>query len=80
MFLIDMIEPIYFFISLFIGFLLTYVFTPKPKLVIQFPTIHNTGRITYKDDSGSCYKYRHVRITCPKNKKKIKSHVIQQNK
>ena len=78
MFLLDMIEPTFFFLALAIGFFLTYIFTPQPKVIVQYPTIHNTGKITYKDDSGSCYKYRHVVVPCPKNKDEISTHVIQQ--
>ena len=76
--ILNFIEPKVFFISLFVGFFLVYIFTPTAKVVFQYPTIYNTGKITYEDDTGQCYKYRHVSIPCPKNKKEIKSHIIQQ--
>ena len=46
-----------FMITLGIGFLLVYVYQPKPKIVIRYPTPENLENIIYTDDSGLCYKY-----------------------
>lgn len=79
MFLIDRIIPIYFFISLAIGFFLTYVFTPTPKVLFKFPTPQTVDQITYKDQADNCFKLNAHEITCPSNKDLIYSIPPQQN-
>lgn len=70
MFLIDKIEPFYFFIALFVGIFLTYIYTPSPEIIFVFPTPDNEDSI-YTDDSNNCYKYKSIKIQCPSNKKLI---------
>ena len=70
MFLIDKIEPLYFFITLFIGLFITYLYTPPPEIIYIFPTPDNTETI-YKDESHNCYKYNALKVDCPSNKKLI---------
>ena len=70
MFLIDKIEPLYFFMALFIGIFLTYINTPPPEIICVFPTPDNEDTI-YKDNSDSCYKYKSIHVKCPDNKKLI---------
>lgn len=61
------VDIFYFFISLFIGFFLVYITSPKPKVIVKYPTVKNAGKILYKDDSGVCYKYRAVEVDCNNN-------------
>lgn len=77
MFLIDKIEPLYFFISLFIGLFITYTFTPDPEVIIKFPTPENAGKIIYKDNSDNCFKFKSNEVKCPSDNSKIKSIPIQ---
>ena len=79
MFLIDRIIPIYFFISLAIGFFLTYIFTPAPKVIFKFPTPDTVDDLTYKDQSNNCFKLKADEITCPANKDLIYSIPPQHN-
>lgn len=72
------IIPIYFFISFFIGLFFVYISTPKPKVIIKYPTPENAGKIIYKDNSDICYKYISKEVNCPKNPKKINIIDIQQ--
>lgn len=65
------INPIAFFIALFVGFLFAYITTPTPEVVIKMPTPDNAGKVVYEDDAGTCYKYRAKQVKCPKDKKKI---------
>ena len=71
MFLFDKIIPIYFFVALFVGFLMTYAFTPPPEIIYKFPTPDNAKEVIYQDKANHCFKYKSSEITCPKNKKDI---------
>jgi len=72
MFLLEYIEPIYFFISLFIGLLLVYSIQPQPEILIKYPTPDNAGKIIYKDNADVCYIYESEEVKCPLDKSKIK--------
>lgn len=71
------IEPLYFFIALFVGMFLTYILTPIPDIIIKYPTPENAGNIIYKDSADTCYKYKATEVNCPNDKSKIKSMEIQ---
>jgi len=58
------IDIFYFFISVFFGFFLVYITSPKPKVLIKYPTLKNAGKILYEDDKGVCYKYKAVEVDC----------------
>ena len=75
----DRIDPFYFIISFGIGVFLSYIFKPEPKIVIQYPTPENAGKITYVDDAGVCYRYKAINVSCPSDKSKIKKIEIQNN-
>ena len=77
MLLINKIIPLYFFLSLFIGFLLTYSFTPPPKVVYKYPTPDNIKDLVFKDKVDNCYKYKTTNIKCPLDKSKIYEIPIQ---
>lgn len=61
------VDIFYFFISLFIGFFLVYITSPKPKVIVKYPTVKNAGKILYEDDNGVCYKYRAIEVDCNNN-------------
>ena len=77
MILLDKIHPLYFFISLFIGLLLTYSTTPQPDIIVKFPTPENAGKIIYKDDSENCFKFMSKQVYCPKDISNIKKIPIE---
>ena len=79
MFPFEYIDPFYFLIALAVGLLYTYVTSPKPEIVIKYPSPDNAGKITYVDDAGVCYKYKVVPTSCPYEKTQIKSVPIQQS-
>lgn len=68
-----------FFLSLCIGLFYCYLTTPQPEVILKFPTPFNAGKIMYKDNSDTCYKYKATKETCPKDKKLIKAQPIQEN-
>ena len=71
------IIPLYFLISFCIGMFFVYLSTPKPKVIIKYPTPQNAGKVIYKDNSGVCYKYMAEEVKCPSNTKEIKMFDIQ---
>ena len=60
------VDILFILLGLFIGFFIVYVTTPKPKIVIKYPTIDNINDTTYVDKNGTCYKYYAKEIPCPK--------------
>ena len=66
-----------FFIALAIGLFLTYIFAPPKRIIIKWPTPENAGKLIYKDNAESCYKYNANEIPCPNDISKIKTHIIQ---
>lgn len=73
----DYINITAFFIALAIGLFFTYIFAPKKKMIIKWPTPENAGKLIYKDFSDLCYKYNANEIPCPDDKSMIKNNVIQ---
>jgi len=70
------INPLFFFIGLFIGFFIIYIKSPIPEIIIQYPTPKNAGKIIYKEKDDVCYKYKMKQVSCPKDKsilKKVKN-------
>ncbi len=73
----DYIDIKAFFIALFVGILITYVFAKPKKILIKWPTPENAGKLIYKDNAESCYKYKAKEIECPDDKSLIKTNDIQ---
>jgi hypothetical protein len=68
----DKIKIIYFIAAFAFGLFLTYITSPKPNIVIKFPTPSNSGKITYKDKANNCYKYEASKLECPADSSLIK--------
>lgn len=56
-----------FFISFIVGIFYVYISSPKPKIIIKYPTPYNADKIIYKSDSGDCYKFKMEETNCNKN-------------
>ena len=80
MILLTKIKPFYFFVSLFIGFLFTYLFTPMPDVIYQYPNPSNEDKLVYIDKTKSCFKYKSEEVECPKNKNKIFEYPVHPTK
>ena len=61
--LLNKLNPYAFIIALCIGILYSYLIHPSPTVIIKYPTKENSP--IYKDNSGSCYKYRVDDTPCP---------------
>ena len=62
------IDIFYFFISLFMGFILVYLTSPKPKIIFKYPTLDNISNMKFIDENNVCYKYKPVEIKCDLSK------------
>jgi hypothetical protein len=67
MFIINNINPKWFFLSLSLGLLIVYCSTPNPEIIIKYPTPENSNRTVFSDDSDNCYKFITDEIKCPKS-------------
>lgn len=53
-----------FIIAFAIGIFYVYISTPKPKIVIKYPTPYNSNKIVYRNDNDVCYKYMVEEVKC----------------
>jgi hypothetical protein len=58
------IIPIYFFLALSITFMVLYIITPLPKVIVKHPDPKNLKSDLYIDDNGVCYRYKRKEIKC----------------
>jgi hypothetical protein len=72
----DKIRPLYFFLAFAVGILYCYIVSPKPQLIMKFPSPYNAGKITYTDKADNCYKYKADKVDCPTDASIIKDQPI----
>lgn len=60
------IDLFIFSVSLFIGLFFVYMYAPKPHVIIKYPTLKNSDKLTFIDESNKCYKYVPKVTNCPK--------------
>ena len=65
------LDPLYFFVALCFGFFMTYIFTPSPTIIYQYPTPDTVKDTTYIDAGKHCFKYASREVSCPNDRKKI---------
>lgn len=53
-----------FFIAFMLGILYIYISSPKPKVIIKYPTPYNAEKIMYQSESGDCYKFKVEEVKC----------------
>lgn len=58
------IIPFYFILSVFFGFLILYLLSPKPQIIVKKPNINSEISDLYIDDNNVCYKYKRQEINC----------------
>lgn len=62
-----MLDVFYVILGMFIGMFILYV-KHDPKITTKhIPTIENSGKVTYIDNDGVCYKYKKKPVSCTKN-------------
>lgn len=65
-----------FLLAFAFGIFLCYINQPKKKILIKHPTPENAGKIIYKDEDDSCFKYHAQEIQCPADVTKILEHPL----
>lgn len=65
------INSLWMLYGFLLGILILCVMKKKTKVLIQYPTPYNAGKIQYKDSLNRCFKYNSVRTICSKNNKVI---------
>jgi len=76
--LLRKINPLLFFISFAFGLFMCYITNPKPNIIIKYPTPENSGKIIYKDNANTCYKYESKEVDCSKNTNIIENPIQNQ--
>ena len=62
----DFLHPFAFLTALAIGIFYIYITTPPKRIVYKYPTPDNVNKILYRDDAGTCYKYKMIESPCLK--------------
>ena len=66
-----------FVVSLAVGMFLVYLYTPRPEVILVYPTPDNVDAIQYKDKSGSCFGFRATKVPCPDRKGAVRRYPVQ---
>lgn len=74
--MLSKIHPIYFILAFTVGLLFCYLTHPKPQVVMKFPSPYNAGKIVYKNNDESCYKFKADKVSCPRDQKLIKAQPV----
>lgn len=43
---------------------------------MKFPSPYNAGKIVYKNNDESCYKFKADKVSCPRDQKLIKAQPV----
>lgn len=71
------IDYFYFFLSFCVGLIIVNCITPKPEIIIKYPTPYSANKQKYKDKTGNCFVYKAESVNCPTDKSLIKDHQIE---
>lgn len=66
-----------FLISFAIGLFFIYIMGPDMKKIVVFPTIENSGKVQYQDNSDNCFVYKPTEVKCPSDTSLIHNIPIQ---
>lgn len=67
-----------FIISFAIGIFAVYInCNAEKRKIIVYPTPDNIDQIQYKDDSGTCFKFKQTQVNCPVDTKDISKILAQ---
>tara|TARA_B100000925_G_scaffold87523_1_gene63009 strand:+ start:19322 stop:19555 length:234 start_codon:yes stop_codon:yes gene_type:complete len=66
-----------FLLALFAGLFLSYVLSPKKRIIYVYPNPSNTNKLLYKDKADNCFKFEKEMTQCPTNSKGIEEYKVQ---
>lgn len=58
--------------GLVVGIIAILCINPQKEVVYKYPTPESSGKVTYKDKNGVCYKYSSKEVSCDKNESRLK--------
>lgn len=56
-----------FFVAFMLGIFYVYISSPKPRIIVKYPTPYNADKLLYQNDSGECFKFNIKEVECDKN-------------
>jgi len=59
----DYIDPIYFLLAFTFGLFIVLSLEPQKNVIVKYPTQFNLDDV-YKDESGTCWKYKSEETEC----------------
>jgi hypothetical protein len=65
-----------FLAGFIVGLIYIYFKDPELKVKVMFPTPFNAGKVTYKDDSDTCFEYTSQKVQCPKDNKLVRQQPV----
>jgi hypothetical protein len=66
-----------FLLALFAGLFLSYILSPKKRIIYVYPNPSNTSKLLYKDKADNCFKFEKYETKCPANSKDIEDYKVQ---
>jgi hypothetical protein len=66
-----------FLLALFAGLFLSYILSPKKRVIYVYPNPSNTDKLQYKDKAGNCFKFQENVVDCPTNENDIQEYTVQ---
>lgn len=55
----------YLLAAVFVTFLVLYMTSSKPRVVLKYPNLKNDVSEMYVDDNNVCYRYHKTQVKCP---------------
>lgn len=59
-------------VGIVVGIIAIFLIKPPQNIIYKYPTPETSGKITYKDKNGVCYKYSAKEVDCDKNEARLK--------
>lgn len=53
-----------FVVAFVFGMAYVYLSSPKPKIVVKYPTPYNAKKLTYKGLTDECYQFEASEVEC----------------
>ena len=60
----------YVLIGIFVTFIVLYMTSPKPRVILKYPSLKNKISDMYVDDNNICYRYHRTQVKCPSEEPK----------
>lgn len=56
----------YFLLSIVVTFIILYLYSPKPQIILKYPNYKKPLSDLYIDDKDVCYRYKTKTVKCEK--------------